>query len=297
MHINKIILRLYQFLRKHLAKYQLDNVSVLDQIHKIVIARLKTNQARVRGRLMYLDPLDSLRLSINGVYEEFETSVITQLVKPGNRVVDVGAHIGYYTLILADLVGPKGRVYAFEPDPANFKLLSKNVIVNEFDSVTLINQAVTDKVGEVKLFTSQDNLGDHQIYSSDPSRESVNVKSTSLDKYFRNKAKIDLIKVDIQGSEPAALTGMRQLLITNPNIIVLSEFWPWGIKQFGYNPGDYLKTWQNYGFQILEIQRQNKKIAKTTPSKLKLQYPISSQKFTDLLLVRELNRIPTKLLS
>lgn len=291
MKPKNVAINTYQFLRKYLGKYQLDNIPALHTLHQLVIQQLRTNQAKVGGRLMYLDPVDSLRLSINGVYEEFETSIISQLTKPGDVVVDVGAHIGYYTLILADLVGPKGRVFAFEPDPVNFKLLSKNVKVNEFNSVTLINQAVTDKAGEVKLFTSQENFGDHQIYSSDLSRKSVKVKATSLDKYFRSKAKIDLIKIDIQGSEPAALAGMRQLLLANPNIIVLSEFWPWGINQFGYNPGDYLKQWLSMGFKVIELRRREKKLINTSMAKLLKQHPISSKDFTDLLFVRNTKRI------
>ena len=84
----------------------------------------------VQNHRMYLDTRDTgvaPHLIMNGVYEEFETQVFRSMVKPGMVVLDVGANIGYYTLIAADLVGEQGRVYAFEPHPSNYDLRVRNI--------------------------------------------------------------------------------------------------------------------------------------------------------------------------
>ena len=81
---------------------------------------------------MYLDSKDSNKLSFNEVYEYLVTELVQKEVKMGNVVLDIGAHIGYYALMFAKLVGPHGKVFAFEPEPGNFAILEKNVRVNDY---------------------------------------------------------------------------------------------------------------------------------------------------------------------
>jgi len=115
-------------------------------------------------------------------------------------VVDIGANIGYYTLIFARLVGEQGRVFAFEPDPANFSLLAKNVAVNNYHNVELIQKAVSDQTGNARLYLSPKSTVDHRIYSSNDNRKFIDVEAVRLDDYFLdNNGKIDFIKMDIQG--------------------------------------------------------------------------------------------------
>ena len=106
---------------------------------------------------MFLDSNDSLRLSINGTYSEYETDVMKKIVKKGDVDLDLGANIGYYTLIFAKIVGKNGKVFAFEPDLTNFTLLKKNVEINGYKNVVLINKAVSDKTGKLKLFLNERN--------------------------------------------------------------------------------------------------------------------------------------------
>ncbi len=99
-----------------------------------------------------------------GTWEPVETAWIKSILVPGDTVVDIGANLGWYTVVMARLVGGEGRVVAFEPDPRNFELLLRNVRENEFiDHCTLVQTALLDRFGKVFLEQAVDNLGDHRI--------------------------------------------------------------------------------------------------------------------------------------
>ena len=119
------------------------------------------------GLKMYLDPTDEVMtptILVIGNWETAETSWFLRIVKPGDTVVDAGANTGYYTLIGSRLVGDKGKVYAFEPEPANFELLQKNVRLNGLSNVVLERKALSNRNGTLKLFIADKNKGDHRIY-------------------------------------------------------------------------------------------------------------------------------------
>lgn len=117
---------------------------------------------------MLLDEKDSLNLAWNRIYEPFETKVVTSIVKTNDILLDIGANIGYYTLIFSKLTGKNGRVFAFEPAKHNFDLLNNNVNLNKYsDRVTTINKAVTDRHDEeITLFLNEDNSGMNRIFES-----------------------------------------------------------------------------------------------------------------------------------
>jgi len=87
---------------------------------------MKTNDhVMVNGFKMYVDPTDALELKSKKIFEKFETELVKQEIHDGDTVLDIGANIGYFSLIFSKIVGNNGRVYAFEPDPNNFKILKK----------------------------------------------------------------------------------------------------------------------------------------------------------------------------
>src|SRR5262249_27856938 len=117
--------------------------------------------------------------------ERKNIAVIRRLVKPGSCVVDIGANIGFYTALLADCVGPTGRVYAFEPDETNFASLV--AATRHRAQVQAERAAVTDVDGSVDLYMSTDLNIDHRTYcDDDASRIKVAVRGVSLDSFFRN---------------------------------------------------------------------------------------------------------------
>ena len=151
-------------------------------------------------------------------YEPYETQLILRQTRLGDVVIDVGANIGYYTILLADKVGKTGKVYAFEPDKLNFEILKKNIEANNLKNVEIINAAVGSNAGKLKLHKSKENLGDHKLYGED--KEIEEVKIIKLDDYFKN-IKIDLMKIDTQGWEPEVIEGAKNIISKNKPIMFL----------------------------------------------------------------------------
>ncbi len=212
----------------------------------------------VLGHKMYLDPLDSLNLGVNKIYEPYETQLVSKIVKLNNIVVDIGANIGYYTLIFAKLVGREGKVIAFEPESRNFQLLKKNVTINGYsDTVRLEQKAVSNRDGKQKLYLNQKNFGGHRINeSSYCSQDSLQVIETiSLDKYLasNNSNHIDFVKMDIEGAEYLALEGMHSILRQSHSLRLMVAFHPPFIREYGYAPEQVIEFLRNNGFRIYFI--------------------------------------------
>jgi FkbM family methyltransferase len=157
-----------------------------------------------------------------------EFSIISELIKPGDTVVDIGANIGVYTRRLAKLTGNSGEVYAFEPDPRNFLFLSR--FARNTPAIKAFNAAVSDREGTIDLYFSGDMNTDHRTYPTTERRTKRQVISHSLDSYLNGKT-VDFIKMDIQGFEYMALKGMRNTLSSSPQLIILMELWPHGLKE------------------------------------------------------------------
>lgn len=233
-------------------------------LNNFIKSKLKTTFATVQGHNMYLDETDNLSLSVFGIYEPLETKLVKNEIKNGDTVVDIGAFIGYYTLIFAKLVGDKGKVFAFEPDLNSFNLLEKNITLNKYKNVVLEQKAVSNK-NEKKL----------------------EIENICLDEYFKTYGeKIDFIKIDIEGAEKLALDGMSLLLHRNTNIKLMIEFHPTELKKFSIEPAEYLKSINDYGFKIYRINNKENKIEPISNEDLLRIYP-EKDSVTNLFCKRE----------
>ena len=156
---------------------------------------------------------------LEGGYEPEVCQIITRIVKPGWVCVDVGAHVGYFTLLLAKLVGEHGHVIAFEAHPENAEQIRSNVRINGYEArVQVENMAVSDgNYHRVKLFpgrkhsSAEWNIVGHDV-EGNPTQPELDVPATSLDSYFPPGSRVDFVKMDIEGAEAQALRGMRRLL-------------------------------------------------------------------------------------
>lgn len=286
--MRKMLSFIYKTVIKTLHGHGIGKFYPLRVTNAFLIPFFKSSFAEVQGHKMFLDPTDTLNLSIYGVHEEFKTEFVKKEISKGDVVLDIGANIGYYTLIFAKLVGEEGKVFAFEPDPDNFALLKKNIEINGYRNVILIPKAVSNETGKTKLFLCEDNKGDHRIYDPHDGRKSIEVEVIRLDDYYKSyNGKIDFIKMDIQGAEGGAIQGMSLLLQKNKGLKIMTEFWPSGLKGFGIRPEQYVKLLVEHGFRLYQIDEQKKKIEPVNITELLEAYTPEKENFTDLLCVKE----------
>lgn len=180
-----------------------------------------------------------------------ERRLIAQCVIPGMNVIDVGANIGAYTRYFANLVGPTGRVIAIEPDTENFRRLCHAVAADP--TVTAVHGAASHATGYCKLYISNELNVDHQTYDGGESRKIVTVPSYRIDDLVSSGTRVDFIKMDIQGAEPAAISGATRVLGENPGIALLFEYWPSAIRRSGHDPEQFLDQLRALDFELMTV--------------------------------------------
>jgi FkbM family methyltransferase len=175
-----------------------------------------------------------------GCHEPYEARFVARFLRPGDSFFDIGAHVGYFTLIAAREVGSGGAVHAFEPHPANFAALKENTALNAFRHVTLNQAAVSDTSGTAQIGVVDPTLlgrstGDFTIGGE---HGSVQVECVSLDDYAgRLDARpIRLLKIDVEGLEPAVLEGARRILSATPPDAILFEYNQAMLEAKGFAP-------------------------------------------------------------
>lgn len=150
-----------------------------------------------------------------GTWETKVVEAICRLVQPGQVALDIGAHVGYFTLLLAKQVGPSGRVMAFEPNPRIFEILQENVTLNGYRNVTLDNTAVADRTGTgtLTLYRRLPLAGRDSTVPGAAPGAGIEVPMVRLDDYFAPPGvRVDFLKIDIEGAESLALDGMSGIL-------------------------------------------------------------------------------------
>ncbi len=186
--------------------------------------------------------------------DRVERRLLAQYLSAGCVVVDAGANIGIYAQFLAKCVGAAGTVHSFEPDPKNFIRLRAALSV--CSNARLNQLALSDKTGESLLYVSDHLNVDHRAYpTKGEPRRTVSIRTIRLDDYFKPNERVDLIKMDIQGFEWHALQGAQRVLEENQHIMILMEFWPYGLNAAG-SSGEALLEWlEARGFIISTVEK------------------------------------------
>jgi FkbM family methyltransferase len=175
-----------------------------------------------------------------------------KLIKSGMTVVDVGAHLGYYTRLFSRLVGPSGTVLAFESHPENFAVLTKNLSGRKHRNVKLFEVALADQEGSLPLYVSPGSSNHSLLEGFTKAEEVIKVKSKSLDTVLSELgiARVDFVKIDVEGAEPLVLAGMRQTISRSPHINLLIEYNPAALACGGEEPKEMIAVLQKAGFQV-----------------------------------------------
>jgi len=172
-------------------------------------------EQNIFGQKMYLNKYDSglsAELAVFRVHEPFSTALLKSKIKPGMRVVDIGANLGYYVLQEARIVGPNGLVIAIEPGIESLDYLRRNVAINGYSNVHIHNVAVGSVDGVGKLYKANDRNLYSLIQREGTHGSSVDISIVCLDNLLEEEGRIDYIRMDIEGYEIEAIKGMRLTL-------------------------------------------------------------------------------------
>ncbi len=183
-----------------------------------------------------------------GAYEPIESFLFLSSITPGMTVIDAGANIGQYTVLSAQAVGPGGRVLSFEPSPRNFARLEENVQMNEFRNVQLFRSALWDR--EATLSFRFPETGNSGSFRQSESGE-VEVKAMALDD-LPGLTRVDLIKIDVEGSEPRVLLG-AQAILRKFRPMILMEVNRQALMEGGTDTSHLLDVLKDLGYRMWRI--------------------------------------------
>jgi FkbM family methyltransferase len=218
--------------------------------------KLKKHEVIIKdilGSKMYLDTRDkgvSRELAIMSVREELFTRTLQDSLREGDCVLGIGANIGYYSLMEARLVGPRGKIYAIEPVPHNMKLLEDSIRLNNYDNVETFQLAIGQTDSMAKMY-----LSDHPNWSSfyPPRRITgkIDIAISSVDSFLKGKRLPDLVRMDVEGYEYEIIIGMSDLLESGRPLRLFIEFHPDIMGR--PRAASFLSILKKHGFQLKKI--------------------------------------------
>ncbi len=222
----------------------------------------RSEDSYVRGKEGNVLHVPSLReplaqhLFIDGVYESETCAFLKKSLDCGDIFFDIGANVGYFSLMAGKLVGDTGLVYAFEASPRIADYLTENIELNYFKNIKAFNFAVSDKTNNDVLFyeAPRQKFGMGSL-SAQFAAHPTKVKSMSLDDFVSDASgKINIvIKVDVEGHEAAVFRGAKRFLKSFKPIIVF-EFCDWAEKRAGYAIGEAQRVLLEFGYQLWDVK-------------------------------------------
>ncbi len=224
-------------------------MGLLSAINRLPLWRRRVHVGSAAFRATSLDRLVYLALQKLGLMGADERAFFTRLVRPGMRVVEAGANLGVFTMLLSKLVGEEGRIFAFEPDAALHASLLENLKHNAALNVVPIPRALGARSARLSLKTFGLNSGDNRICDDPTEAGAIPVDVVTMDDALAGE-RVDFVKLDVQGWELEALSGMSRILTENPKVQLFVEFWPYGLRRAGCTPVDLITFLQKNKFRI-----------------------------------------------
>lgn len=170
---------------------------------------------------IYCNPLTLIGAKIiyTGNYEPALKKIFRSVIKKGNRVLDIGANIGFHTLYFAELVGPTGKVIAFEPVSFNYKALQNNIRINEIQNIITKHMALGIKNETVMISADEDsnNPGAYNLFDK---QGAVVIECCIGDEVITDNEKIDFIKIDVEGFEAFVIEGLLKTISKHRPVII-----------------------------------------------------------------------------
>ena len=214
------------------------------------------------GAKMLVDTRDAAIapwLVLDGMWEPHVTSWMQSTLRPGQVFVDVGANVGYFTLLGASLVGPGGRVVAVEAHPTLAEVLQRNVVINGYYGyVVTHNKAAWSETTQLEFhiranFAGNSSVGhidDEGLRRLGDTEEAVQVQAVVLDDLLADLPRVDMMKIDVEGAEVHAFQGLTRTIEANPGIIIMFEWARAQIESVGDTPQALADLVEGMGFKF-----------------------------------------------
>jgi FkbM family methyltransferase len=192
-------------------------------------------------------------------WEPAEGQLLRQLARPGMRFLDVGANIGYFTVLMAKHA-PGAVIDAVEPEPSNARMLAMNVWHNKVDA-TVWPLALSGGERSLPLQLTEHNAGDTRTHAARSHQWYGSVAVAARGDDLFGSRGFDLVKLDVQGFELDVLQGMPETLERSPGIAVVAEFWPKALRDRNVDPYTVLRSYREMGFTIVtQVEDQLRQI-------------------------------------
>jgi FkbM family methyltransferase len=242
------------------------------------------------GHQLKVDLSSSVGRSIwyRGSYEWPVEAQIARILRQGDAFIDVGANVGYFSIVAANLVGEKGEVHGFEPNHKVCRLFKASIAANSLCNVHAIPVALWSE-SRILGLTGQHDSGFAHVYTERVQgdvRNVENVEAITFDAYAQSfvQRPIKLVKIDVEGAEVHVLHGMRQTLQKDgPCLIVEAQ--DWSLSQFGHRLEDMFVLLEQYGYIAYDLE------GRETRSAAEARKSLESQRVKNLLFTKETSRV------
>lgn len=214
------------------------------------------------GAKMLVDTRDAAIapwLALDGLWEPHVTAWLQATLRRGQVFVDVGANVGYFTLLGARLVGPEGRVVAVEAHARLFEILKRNAVINGvYGHVTLHQRAAWSEDTELEFHIRTNFAGNSSVGTIDDvglerlgdTEEKVQVTAVRMDELLADLPRVDVMKIDVEGAEVHVFEGLRRTIGANPDMIVMFEWARAQIESVGDHPSALAELVDSFGFKL-----------------------------------------------
>ncbi len=242
----------------------------LKALTNAILLRIIPATLQIGPAILHLDlsdPVVSGALALR-VFEPSELAFFQKYCRGPLTLVDIGANVGLYTVLAMHQLDAGGRIVAFEPHPGTFAFLQKNVAANRAAAsacsrVETLNLAAAPERGPQELRLNPENRGDNRLYRGTYQGKieqwpSLPVEGCPVDEVLNDLGieQVHFVKIDIQGYEQKAISGFRKTLARSPNVILMSEFWPKGLREAGGDARAYLEMLAALGFRLYELKER-----------------------------------------
>jgi FkbM family methyltransferase len=225
-----------------------------DRLLSLLCPRVNETIVILFGYLVRLDLTDYIqrKMFLNAYWDEIRA--LKENVREGMTVFDIGSNVGVYTLFASSVVGIRGKVYAFEPNPIVHQRLAKTINENKITNVRLFNCGIGDCRGELTLYPNTQPGNASSTMVADGQSHGFTVSIDTLDNVMsvQDVATIDYLKIDVDGFEPNVFKGAAQALKNRQINFIQSEFSDYWLRRNGSNPQKLYQTIIEYGFRDLD---------------------------------------------